>query len=82
LTINASGTVTSGKCVDSDGYPSTVLSGKVTLKNDCTASGNLKLSNGYIITIQHGTLGKDKSYFFGVGRDNHGSTYKLDAAKK
>jgi hypothetical protein len=72
----------SGSCTNSSGSTDNITSGKLTVNSNCLVTGNFSMSNGGKVTIQHATMGKDKFYLLGVGRDNQGGLFLFDAAKK
>jgi hypothetical protein len=71
---------TTFKTVEGDSF--TVKGGKLKLSSACVITGSIKLSGGITITVNSGALGKDKSYFTLVGKDNDGEPSMASGIKK
>ena len=75
LTLNASGAVTGGSVVDSEGGSATITGGSVSLNTNGVMSGSLTSSDGGTVTISEGKMDASKTMSAFVGTDSGSSRF-------
>src|SRR5512147_1395800 len=71
IQVQSNGAIVSGTTFkNSTGNSFTVQGGQVNVSSTCIITGHIHLSGGITVNVNHGSLGRDKSYFGAVWKNS------------